>query len=95
MTTIATSTLELSVGLAAAALADEAALATGDATAILNTVRGLPGNYGRYFASGNPLVAFVDAAQTVPGLIERGSELRTAVKIAGDALVTAAALTPG
>jgi prophage DNA circulation protein len=91
MTAPASSTLEIAVGLTAAYAGKLALAAIDDATAIWRTVYGLSDglNYGRYFASGNPLVAYLGAASTIDDMIAQGVSLRQTARQAVSTAVNA------
>lgn len=80
----ATSTLEQTIGVVTAAFADQVQIGAADATAIFHVIYGLSdGNdYGRYFASENPLVAYVSYADNINDMINQGAALRAAVAMA-------------
>jgi prophage DNA circulation protein len=84
----ASSTLESSIGEAAAQFGALVLADAQDATALYRVVFGLnDGNdYGRYFVGQNPLVAFTDAAGSVTALIAQSVTLTEEVKAAIEAL---------
>ena len=85
----ASSTLNLSFGVAAVEFSEEAEAAATDATALFNVIYGLnDGNdYGRYFYGQNPLVTFADAATSLAGVISQSVTQQQAVQAAAEALI--------
>lgn len=81
------------VGPVAAAFAAAAQDAAAAATMLYRTVSGLAPpagmSFGRYFASGTPLIAFAAAATDVPSMIAQAASLRAAVATSAAALTMA------
>ncbi len=61
-----------------------------DATQIFNEISGITGNYGRYFASGDPLIPYSFSATNATDMIAQGVILRAALLSAIQAAVVAA-----
>lgn len=92
MTGISTSTYEASVYLTIQKFGYFVVQLGNNATQIFNEVSGLDdGNfYGRYFASGNPLIPYSLVATSVEAMIVRGVALRAALAVSvGNALEVA------
>lgn len=100
LSTAATSTLKLSVGVAMQEFAALLRRAARDATQIFRTVFGLPApakgkSLGRYFEDANPLDQFLTSATDVQSMIAQGVTLRTAAEAAIAAAEAAATGTRG
>jgi prophage DNA circulation protein len=87
----ATSTIEASVGVTAAAFADALKMAAADATSVFRVVYGIDdGNdYGRYFFGQDALVTYTDAATSIASLIAQGVMQQEAAAAAATDLVEA------
>src|SRR5690348_8998892 len=89
---VATSTLDISVGIVARQFGRLVLMMAGDAASLAKIIYGIQDgkNYGRYFRGQNPLVGFADAAGDVASLVAQDTVQLAAVIDAVAALADAA-----